>query len=551
MNSLSSVSKTSLAGYLILGLGLAIAALAGPLSIAGALGLVVALLALAQIFWMRKVLRQVAKALTALSQAAEGHLSVRVLNINGSGTLSAMLRSLNRLLDQTEAFAKEANDAMKAGAEGRYYRHIIVKGLRGEFAQYAVRVNQALDVMAGNAAKLGELNKRILESSVNISVTVNEGAMANARITSGIRMARDEAQGMAAATEEMVASVQEISLRSEEAANLSSEARTMTEDGQQSMNSAMSEFQAIESTVNDAAGRVAALARASEAIVDILSSIEEIAAQTNLLALNATIEAARAGDAGKGFAVVANEVKVLSNQTARATEDIGRRVSNLREEMEGISASMHRGTEAIAKGRHAMEEMGERMSGIGQLVRETTTRMEDVSSILSQQTAASKEISDGVQHVAAQASNNVEAIDQSSGALDTVEKQVSHLLELLSTDDSPERTLLMAKVDHVMWRRRLIDMLVGRVDLQAEGAADEHSCRLGKWYHGPEGQSYAAHPAFREMEEPHRVVHQAGLAAIRAHKERRPVEAQELFDQMDKASNMVLKCLDRLVAEPA
>jgi len=285
-------------------------------------------------------------------------------------------------LDQTEAFAKEANDAMKAVAEGRYYRHIIVKGLRGEFAQYAVLVNQALDVMAGNAAKLGELNKRILESSVNISVTVNEGAMANARITSGIRMARDEAQGMAAATEEMVASVQEISLRSEEAANLSSEARTMTEDGQQSMNSAMSEFQAIESTVNDAAGRVAALARASEAIVDILSSIEEIAAQTNLLALNATIEAARAGDAGKGFAVVANEVKVLSNQTARATEDIGRRVSNLREEMEGISASMHRGTEAIAKGRHAMEEMGERMSGIGQLVRETTTRMEDVSSIL-------------------------------------------------------------------------------------------------------------------------------------------------------------------------
>jgi len=164
MNSLSSVSKAGFAGALILVLGLGGGVVLGPLSRDGALCLLIALLALAQVYWLRHAVRQIDKALHALGHAADGHLSVRVLNISGAGSLPAMLRSLNRLLDQTEAFAKEANDAMKAGAEGRFFRHILSKGLRGEFAQYAQRVNQALDVMADNHGKLSVLNKRILES---------------------------------------------------------------------------------------------------------------------------------------------------------------------------------------------------------------------------------------------------------------------------------------------------------------------------------------------------------------------------------------------------
>jgi methyl-accepting chemotaxis protein len=108
----------------------------------------------------------------------------------------------------------------------------------------------------------------------------------------------------------------------------------------------------------DATGNIMASSQSSGAeaarLVDsmhsmetIVSLIRGIAGQVDMLALNATIEAARAGDAGKGFAVVANEVKNLSQKTAKATEGIGREIDSVQRISAQVAARIQQSVKDI------------------------------------------------------------------------------------------------------------------------------------------------------------------------------------------------------------
>jgi len=124
-------------------------------------------------------------------------------------------------------------------------------------------------------------------------------------------------------------------------------AAAITKIGQQVHQSTDIANQAV-SKATSANSKINGLADAAQRIGEVVQLITDIAEQTNLLALNATIEAARAGDAGKGFAVVASEVKNLANQTASATEEIAKQISQIQgatgeavDAIQDISSTIH------------------------------------------------------------------------------------------------------------------------------------------------------------------------------------------------------------------
>ncbi|MBR0701430.1 CZB domain-containing protein [Bradyrhizobium diazoefficiens] len=396
------------------------------------------------------------------------------------------------------------------------------------------------------SAKLAESASRNLDSLVDLNIQGNETAISAARMLTACREVDQRTQALAAASEEMVASVGQIRASADSAVERAAQMKARAEQGIATVGSASKAMARVEMTANEASDKIVALSAASEEIGAIVGSIDAIAKQTNLLALNATIEAARAGEAGRGFAVVASEVKTLSQQTSKATEEIRGRILRLRSEVGSIAAAMSDCKLAAAESKDVVSELGEAMSGVGEHVATVTGGMNEIANILNQQTEASREVAEGISTIAEKVRLSVECIKGISSQLDTAQGIAGRQLQDLAGLSFGNKIPRLAKADHVMWKKRLADMAVGRVTLKADELADHHSCRLGKWYYGDGSLAMRGHRAFGALEKPHALVHEHGKRAARLFEQGDLAGALQEISLVETSSTEVLRLLDDL-----
>jgi methyl-accepting chemotaxis protein len=181
------------------------------------------------------------------------------------------------------------------------------------------RLRQTITTIEGSAASLAGASEQMTSTAAQIATSAARTSEQAQAVSVAAEEVSRSVDTVSSGSEEMGASIREISQNAAEAARVASEAVTVTASTSATMNK---------------------LGDSSAEIGNVIKTITAIAEQTNLLALNATIEAARAGEAGKGFAVVASEVKDLAQETAKATEDISRRVQAIQSDTSGAVAAI-------------------------------------------------------------------------------------------------------------------------------------------------------------------------------------------------------------------
>jgi methyl-accepting chemotaxis protein len=227
--------------------------------------------------------------------------------------------SLRRLIEMIRNVAEGEGDVTRRLEVAAAFGNDELGEVSRLFNLFVDKLQEILRGVSAHTQKLAEATQELLEASQQITTDSAETADQSKSVSSITVQVSKNLHSLSTGAGEMTLTIQSIAANTNEAAKVAGSAVRLVE------------------TANTT---VAKLGQSSAEIGAVIKVITSIAEQTNLLALNATIEAARAGEAGKGFAVVANEVKELAKQTAKATEDIGRKIIAIQEDTRGAVEAM-------------------------------------------------------------------------------------------------------------------------------------------------------------------------------------------------------------------
>lgn len=403
------------------------------------------------------------------------------------------------------------------------------------------------DNMAVKTAQ-GKTAGSVIDSAVNTSMAINNLFIDSLRTTQIAGDVSQRVNSITAAIEEMSATVQAITANTKEALDFTNKTQESATHGQQISQKAMDSMNHIFDAVVETTSKADMLSESSKQIEGIITQIQDIAEQTNLLALNATIEAARAGEAGKGFAVVANEVKSLATQTSHSTQEISDIIASFVTSIQNIVNAMNEVGTFVEDGKQVTRDVGAHMEEIVEHADQVGQRMNEISNTLDEQGKAAREISESSTKILENAQKNLDMSEINAKLCRKSSQEVAELITKMTslTEQSASVIIKLAKSDHIVWKRKLTDMLMGNAGLNEDEMKDHTECRLGKWYYTTAKRHFANNEIYKKLEEPHIKIHKIGREAYNAYKNRDQKLATQKLTEMEKASETVIDLLDQL-----
>ncbi|MGB8012086.1 MAG: methyl-accepting chemotaxis protein [Terriglobales bacterium] len=339
-----------------------------------------------------------ASALTAAGLSLVCLIPLVVLSI---ATGRSIFTRLQNMVDRVQDVAEGEGDLTKR-------IDITSEDEVGELAKwfnvFLDRMHDMVQAIAESATHVASASEELSATSQLITANSEETSTQAQVVANAGELVNRNLQTVATGSEEMSASIKEIAKNAHESAKVATAAVRVAEETSQVVDK---------------------LGISSVEIGQVIKVITSIAQQTNLLALNATIEAARAGEAGKGFAVVANEVKELAKQTAKATEDISRKIEAIQGDTKGAVG-------AIAQISEVIKQVNDISNTIATAVEEQNATTNEMARNVSEAARGASEISNNIAGVASAAENTAQGSNDSAQASKALAEMSTKLQKLVS-----------------------------------------------------------------------------------------------------------------------
>jgi methyl-accepting chemotaxis protein len=206
----------------------------------------------------------------------------------------------------------------------------------------------------------------------------------------------------------------------------------VTRNGRKSVDDAIDGMKGIHDRMGFIAEKIVNLSEQSQAIGDIIATVNDLAEQSNLLAVNAAIEAAKAGEHGKGFAVVAQEVKNLAMQSKQATAQVRNILGEIQKATTAAVLATEQGSKAVETGMKQSSEAGESIRLLSISIEESSNSTLQIVTSTQEQAIGMDQIATAIQNINQASNQNLEGSRQIESATKNIYALNQKLQQLVS-----------------------------------------------------------------------------------------------------------------------
>ncbi len=314
------------------------------------------------------------------------------------------------------------------------------KEYSGDFLEICSGINKILEIITkpfqlfqeeliGIASNSEEVNASVEEVSAGTKLLAEHS---NA-LSHNSEQGEEGVKQILRAMEDMSVTVSEIATKSDSVARLATSAEERSKSGVQLAKNTASAMEGITRSSEEVDTIVTDIRGEMDQIGKIVKLISDIANQTNLLALNAAIEAARAGEAGRGFAVVAAEVKSLAQESRQSAENIAEMINSLQMKSQKAAEAVNQSVINVTDGNTSLSETITAFTNIAESIVNINHNVTEMAAVTEEQAASVEEITASVNEVATLLNDTVRKAIDSSAATEEASSALSQIEQAIQT----------------------------------------------------------------------------------------------------------------------